>query len=196
MPDDGERMDAYWITAYLILAGLVIVESLLLALQTWEHRRYVRSCMRDLARHQPTGRVALFAPCKGLDLDFEANLRALLRQDYDNYEVTFIVESTDDPAYADDPPRDGGASLGAGAGGRGGPRHRQRPEGPQSARGHAASFAAGASIWPLSIPTPGPGPSGCGRWCRTWSSRDWGRSPAIAGSRPPGPPWPTPWSTA
>ena len=92
-------MDAYWVTAYLILAGLVIVESLLLALQTWEHRRYVRSCMRGLARHQPTGRVALFAPCKGLDLDLEANLRAMLRQDYDDYEVTFIVENTDDPAY-------------------------------------------------------------------------------------------------
>ena len=100
MPDDGERMDAYGITAYLILAGLAIVASLLLALQTWEHRRYVRSCMRNLARHQPTGRVALFAPCKGIDLDFETNLRAILRQDYDNYEVTFIVENTDDPAYA------------------------------------------------------------------------------------------------
>ncbi len=98
-PDDGERMDAYWVAAYLILAGLVIVESLLLALLTWEHRRYARSCMRGLERHQPTGRVALFAPCKGLDLDFEANLRAILQQDYDNYEITFIVENTDDPAY-------------------------------------------------------------------------------------------------
>ena len=55
--------------------------------------------MRSLERHQPTGRVALFAPCKGLDLDFEAYLRAVLRQDYDNYEVVFIVDSTDDPAY-------------------------------------------------------------------------------------------------
>ncbi len=92
-------MDAYWITAYLFLAGLVIVESLLLALQTWEHRRYARSCMRSLERHQPAGRVALFAPCKGLDLDFEEYLRAVLRQDYDNYEVVFVVESVDDPAY-------------------------------------------------------------------------------------------------
>ena len=92
-------MDAYWITAYLTLASVAIVASLLLALQTWEHRRYVRSCMRQLAKHQPSGRVALFAPCKGLDIDIEANLRAILRQDYDNYEVTFIVESTDDPVY-------------------------------------------------------------------------------------------------
>jgi len=93
-------MDAYWVSVYLVLAGAVVVESLLLALLTWEHRRYVRSCMRGLARHQPTGRVALFAPCKGLDLDLAANLRAILRQDYDDYEVTFIVENTDDPAYA------------------------------------------------------------------------------------------------
>ena len=54
--------------------------------------------MRTAEHHQPTGRVALFAPCKGLDIDLEANLRALLEQDYDDYEITFIVESTDDPA--------------------------------------------------------------------------------------------------
>jgi ceramide glucosyltransferase len=91
-------MDAYWVTAYLIIAGLVVTQALLLALQTWEHRRYVRSCMRGMHRHHPTGCVALFAPCKGLDVDLEGNLSALLRQDYDNYEVVFIVESADDPA--------------------------------------------------------------------------------------------------
>jgi ceramide glucosyltransferase len=54
--------------------------------------------MRGLDRHQPTGRVLLCAPCKGCDLDLEDNLRALLEQDYDDYEVAFIVESADDPA--------------------------------------------------------------------------------------------------
>jgi ceramide glucosyltransferase len=91
-------MDAHWLALYLILAGLVIIESLLLALQTWEHCRYVRSCMRSIVRHQPQGRVSLFAPCKGVDLDLEANLRALLEQDYEDYEVTFVVESSDDAA--------------------------------------------------------------------------------------------------
>jgi hypothetical protein len=91
-------MDAYWLTIYLALAGAVIFWSLLLALLTWEHRRYVRSCMRGVERHQAVGRVALFAPCKGLDLEIETNLRALMEQDYDDYEVTFIVESADDPA--------------------------------------------------------------------------------------------------
>jgi ceramide glucosyltransferase len=91
-------MDAHWLVVYLVLAGLVIVESLLLALQTWEHCRYVRSCMKSIVRHQPEGRVALFAPCKGIDIDLDANLRALLEQDYDDYEVTFIVEGRDDLA--------------------------------------------------------------------------------------------------
>jgi ceramide glucosyltransferase len=93
-------MDAYWLIIYLTLSGLIILWSLLLALQTWEHRRYVRSCMRGLERHQPTGRVALFAPCKGVDLGLGANLRSVLEQDYDDYEVVFIVESAEDPAYA------------------------------------------------------------------------------------------------
>jgi hypothetical protein len=92
-------MDAFWLTAYLSLSGAVLVFSLLLALLTWEHRRFVRSCLRAAEHHRPTGRVALFAPCKGLDLDIEANLRAILDQDYDDFEVAFIVESTDDPVY-------------------------------------------------------------------------------------------------
>ena len=111
-------MEAYWVSAYLILAGLVIVQSLLLALLTWEHRRYVRSCMRGLDAHQPTGRVALFAPCKGLDLDLEANLRALLRQDYDNLRNHVHRRKHRRPGLSGDPPRHGRTLLGAGARGR------------------------------------------------------------------------------
>jgi len=91
-------MDAYWWILYWIGAGVAIVQALLLALQTWEHRRFARSCMQRLDRHQPTGRVLLCAPCKGRDLNLEDNLRSLLEQDYDDYEVAFIVESADDPA--------------------------------------------------------------------------------------------------
>ncbi|MEE8452966.1 MAG: glycosyltransferase, partial [Thermoguttaceae bacterium] len=47
---------------------------------------------------RPRGRAAVFAPCKGIDVDLQQNLRALLGQDYDDYEVTFIVESADDRA--------------------------------------------------------------------------------------------------
>ncbi len=93
-------MEAYWWILYWAIAGVAIVQSLLLVLQTWEHRRFVRSSMQGWERHQPGGRVLLCAPCKGRDLNLENNIRALLEQDYDDYEVSFIVESADDPACA------------------------------------------------------------------------------------------------
>jgi ceramide glucosyltransferase len=91
-------MEAYCWIFYWIICGVAIVQSLLLVLQTWEHRRFARSCMGSLDKYQPTGRVLVCAPCKGRDINLEDNLRALLEQDYDDYEVSFIVESADDPA--------------------------------------------------------------------------------------------------
>jgi len=92
-------MEAYWWILYWIVSAAAIVQSLLVVIQTWEHRRYARSSLRNLNRHQPAGRVLLCAPCKGHDINLEDNLRALLEQDYDDYEVAFIVESAADPAY-------------------------------------------------------------------------------------------------
>ncbi len=93
-------MDSFWFWAYLALAGLALFQAGLLALQTREHRRYARSCMRAVDGLHATGHVQVFAPCKGVDLELEGNLRAVLQQDYHNYEVTFVVESEDDPACA------------------------------------------------------------------------------------------------
>ena len=89
-----------WLLAYLLLAAGGILSSLLLALQAWEHVRFARSCLADLARHQPKGRALVLVPCKGHDLGLEENLRALLRQDYPDYELRLIVESAADPACA------------------------------------------------------------------------------------------------
>ncbi len=91
-------MGIIWLISFGVLASLAVLQAFLLALQTWEHRRYARSCMRELKRYHPTGRVAVFAPCKGIDVDLEDNLRALLSQDYTDFEVSFVVESVDDPA--------------------------------------------------------------------------------------------------
>jgi hypothetical protein len=44
--------------------------------------------------------VSVLAPCRGVDEPFEAYAHALLSQEYPHYEVLFIVESTDDPAWA------------------------------------------------------------------------------------------------
>jgi len=91
-------MESFWFVAYLILLALALGQSLLLALQTWEHRRYARSGMRGMGAFYPSGHVGVFAPCKGIDVDLHGNLSSLMRQEYDDYEVAFIVESEEDPA--------------------------------------------------------------------------------------------------
>jgi ceramide glucosyltransferase len=46
----------------------------------------------------PVPKVSLFVPCKGMSPDFEGNIRAMLRQDYPDYELICITESERDPA--------------------------------------------------------------------------------------------------
>ncbi|MEX0677082.1 MAG: glycosyltransferase [Pirellulales bacterium] len=88
-----------WLTTlyWTAIVGAAIV-SLLITWQAFEHRRFARS----RSQHRPGGshhrHVALFVPCKGADVDLEANLRPLFEQDYGNYEIVFVVESMEDPA--------------------------------------------------------------------------------------------------
>jgi len=86
-----------WIV-YLTFALLTLGQAVVLAIQTWEHRRYARSCMRGIGDLKASGRAVVLAPCKGLDVAMGENLRALFRQDYADYELVFIVENDKDPA--------------------------------------------------------------------------------------------------
>lgn len=91
----------FLLTAYGIWSAacvVALVQGLLLGLNTWEHRRFAYGRRNDVRPSLQTCRVALLAPCKGLDLELESNLRHLLCQDYEHYEVIFIVESSSDPA--------------------------------------------------------------------------------------------------
>jgi cellulose synthase/poly-beta-1,6-N-acetylglucosamine synthase-like glycosyltransferase len=92
-------MGTFWLVACLAVAGLAALHMVLIGVQIHEHRRYARSRLDVLRFHGQKGRAALFVPCKGVDADLEANLHALFRQDYGNYEIVFIVEGADDPAY-------------------------------------------------------------------------------------------------
>jgi ceramide glucosyltransferase len=85
-----------------VLSVLALVFGVLLTIQCWECRRFVRGRLSNTARatRRRRRRVTLFAPCKGADLELEQNLQSLFQQDYDNYEVVFIVESEDDEAAA------------------------------------------------------------------------------------------------
>lgn len=80
------------------LAALGLVQSALLLLHAWEHARYHRSRLRAELKAADPPAVTLFVPCKGLDLQMEANLRALFEQAYTSLEICFLVESKTDPA--------------------------------------------------------------------------------------------------
>jgi hypothetical protein len=88
----------WWLSIYWTTAVVVVIGAILLGVQTWEHRRYARSRVTNLGRKPPPGRTAVFVPCKGADVDFEANVRRLFEQDHDDYELVFIVESLADDA--------------------------------------------------------------------------------------------------
>jgi cellulose synthase/poly-beta-1,6-N-acetylglucosamine synthase-like glycosyltransferase len=87
---------------YAAFSALAVIVSFLLVLHVWEHRRYTRNKLRqiDLEECKVRDHIALIVPCKGLDIDLDENLRRLMSQDYESYEVIFAVDSLDDPACA------------------------------------------------------------------------------------------------
>lgn len=84
---------------FLALATATVFQAVLFIVQAWEHFRYTKSRLGHLGRTFPVGRAMVLVPCKGLDLDLEENLGALFEQDYENFEIRFLVESTVDPVY-------------------------------------------------------------------------------------------------
>ena len=86
-------MTAPWL-ALALVAAVLGVAPLVLAV------RFRRFVLRALAADPPPymPRVSIILPCKGVDPDFEANLRSILQQDYPWYEVVVAVASGEDPA--------------------------------------------------------------------------------------------------
>lgn len=80
--------------AVLIALGVLWLPPLGMALRSWRFLRRPRPSRPDY-----TPSVALVAPCRGVDQGFEANVRAVLAQDYPDYRVLFVTGTTDDPAY-------------------------------------------------------------------------------------------------
>jgi ceramide glucosyltransferase len=80
-----------------LLAGLAILQGLLTLIDGIRAARHMRTFR---PRRERRDRIAIFCPCKGTDAEFEKNVRSVLDQDYPNYEVNFIVDSEDDPAYS------------------------------------------------------------------------------------------------
>ncbi|MCK4816357.1 glycosyltransferase, partial [bacterium] len=60
--------------------------------------RYVDMVLKS-SRNSYTPRVTIIVPCKGLDPNFDGNIKAFLQQDYPDYRVLFVTATDDDPAY-------------------------------------------------------------------------------------------------
>lgn len=84
---------------YLLIAGAAILAQLL---AVWYAVRNYHYVSRKLARRKRSfyrPRTALIIPCKGIDVRFTSNITSFLEQDYQNYDLLFVVEDESDPAY-------------------------------------------------------------------------------------------------
>lgn len=90
-------MEVWWIV-YLVAAAAALAQAGMLALQTWEHRRFTYRRAHTEKSEGRKRRVAVIAPCKGVDTELAENLEALFDQDFPNHDLLFVVESRDDPA--------------------------------------------------------------------------------------------------
>jgi cellulose synthase/poly-beta-1,6-N-acetylglucosamine synthase-like glycosyltransferase len=75
-----------------------ILIQVLFVFQIFHHYRYV---LKKFARKHTSycPKVALIVPCKGIDTAFDKNIGSFYRLDYDNYEMIFVTESSEDAAY-------------------------------------------------------------------------------------------------
>lgn len=91
-------MDAVMDTLFSALGFILLIQSFLALLAGMRFTRYaLRPHPSRQTRYQP--KAIVIVPCKGLDYDFEENIRAILMQDYRDYEAIFVTESENDPAY-------------------------------------------------------------------------------------------------
>ncbi len=87
-------------TIVWIICGLGLALRLWLLYCGWRLGRFVKAQLREPLPDSSLA-VTLIAPCKGIDPGFEENVAAVLSQQYRGFwEVIFVVESEDDPAYA------------------------------------------------------------------------------------------------
>lgn len=93
-------MEALVVALYWLVCFLALFQAVLVLAQTWEHRRFARQKLSELDEIRAKGPVLLIVPCRGAEPDLERNIGSVLEQDYGDYVVRFVVESTQDPAYA------------------------------------------------------------------------------------------------
>jgi cellulose synthase/poly-beta-1,6-N-acetylglucosamine synthase-like glycosyltransferase len=85
-----------------VLFGIGLVALVASCLPVLLARRFWRDIRFALRRNPDHGfrpKVSLIVPCKGLDPEFEANIRAFFAQDYPELEIILVTATEDDPAH-------------------------------------------------------------------------------------------------
>jgi len=85
---------------FCALSTIMMVEAILTLRKVYRFRDFFRKEIKApaLTLDYNWPRVALLAPCKGLDVNLRENVESWLAQRYPDYKVFFIVESALDPA--------------------------------------------------------------------------------------------------
>jgi cellulose synthase/poly-beta-1,6-N-acetylglucosamine synthase-like glycosyltransferase len=83
---------------FLILGSLTFISGVVPLIFSFRFKKYVRDYF-NTAIPEYTPSVSLILPCKGIDPGFRENVKAMLNQDYPDYEIVFVVATQDDPAY-------------------------------------------------------------------------------------------------
>jgi len=80
-----------------IIALILIIAQGVFTIQILNNVRYALSKARK-PRSGYRPRCALIVPCKGLDENFQQNIRSFYQQDYEGYSLIFVVDDASDPA--------------------------------------------------------------------------------------------------
>lgn len=84
------------IIEFLIILGVIGVLGECYIISLWIIA-YKRTKKRTFPPYDPL--ACVIVPCKGIEHGFHKNIQAFLAQEYSRYELVFVVDSTDDPAY-------------------------------------------------------------------------------------------------
>lgn len=81
-----------------VLSVILLLEAILTLSKVIRFRNFFIRDISVAVDHLP--KVALLAPCKGLDRGMEENIRSWFKLDYPDFKIFFIVDSDQDPALS------------------------------------------------------------------------------------------------
>src|SRR6266542_6610464 len=94
-------MPAFYFVTALVFYFLAAISIWLGLLSLRGGVRFVRYLQAEVAKEYPefTPFVTVFVPCRGIDDGLKENITAMFAQDYPRFEIIFVSDRADDPAF-------------------------------------------------------------------------------------------------